>query len=67
MACSHHATNSNYLDSGISLSQVSVMSTMQTQALYAVLREFDLSNLQSGLSVDEAASINASVHAERAL
>ena len=29
MACPHHETNSSYLESGISLPQVSVMSTMQ--------------------------------------
>ena len=39
MACRHHAMNSSDLGSGISLPQVSVMSTMQTQALYAVLRD----------------------------
>ena len=33
MACRHHATNSSDLESGISLSQFLVMSTMQTQAL----------------------------------
>ena len=33
------------------------MSTMQTQALYAVLRDFDLANSSRGLSVDEAASL----------
>ena len=39
MACHHHATNSINLESGISLPQVSVMSTMQTQAIYDVLRD----------------------------
>ena len=33
MACRHHATDSSDLESGISLPQVSVMSTMQTHAL----------------------------------
>ena len=42
MACRHHATNLSHLESGISLRQVSVMSTMQTQALFAVLRDFNL-------------------------
>ena len=55
MACRHHATNSSDLESGISLPQVSVMSTMQTQAIYAVLRDFDLADSRRGLSVDEAA------------
>ena len=32
---------------------------MQTQALYAVLRDFDLADSQRGLSVDEAASLQA--------
>ena len=59
MVCRHHATNLSNLESGISLPQVSVMSTMQTQAIYAVLRDFDLANLQSGLSVDETASLRA--------
>ena len=59
MACHHHATNSSDLESGISLPQVLVMSTMQTQALYAVLRDFDLADSQRGLSVDEAASLHA--------
>ena len=36
-----------------------MMSTMQTQALYAVLRDFDLADLRRGLSVDEAASLRA--------
>ena len=35
------------------------MSTMQTQALYAVLRDFDLADSQRGLLVDEAASLRA--------
>ena len=59
MACHHHATNSSDLESGISLPQVSVMSTMQTQALYAVLRDFDLADSRRGLLVDEAASLRA--------
>ena len=59
MACCHHATNSSDLESGISLPQVSVMSTMQTQALFAVLRDFDLADSRRGLSVDEAASLRA--------
>ena len=59
MACRHHATNSSDLDSGIFLPQVLVMSTMQTQALYAVLRDFDLADSQRGLLVDEAASLHA--------
>ena len=52
-----HATNSRNLESGISLPQVLVMSTMQTQALYAVLRDFDLADSRQGLSVDEVASL----------
>ena len=44
MACRHHATNSSDLESGISLPQVLVMYMMQTQALYAVLQDFDLAN-----------------------
>ena len=59
MACRHHATNSSNLESGISLPQVSVVSTMQTQALYDVLRDFDLVDSRQGLSVDEAASLQA--------
>ena len=59
MACRHHAANLSDLESGISLPQVSVMSTMQTQALYSVLRDFDLADLQRGLSGDEAASLKA--------
>ena len=59
MACRHHATNSSNLESGISLPQVSVMSTMQTQALFAVLRDFDLADSRRGLLVDEAASLRA--------
>ena len=35
------------------------MSTMQTQALYAVLRDFELTDSLRGLSVDEAASLRA--------
>ena len=57
MACRHHATNLSELGSRISLPQVSVMSTMQTQALYAKLREFELANSRRGLYVDEAASL----------
>ena len=59
MACRHHAANLSNLESGISLPQVSVMSTMQTQALYAVLRDFDLVDSRRGLSVYEAASLRA--------
>ena len=59
MASRHHATNSSDLESRISLLQVSVVSTMQTQALYAVLRDFDLADSRRGLSVDEAASLCA--------
>ena len=33
------------------------MSTMQTQALYAVLRDFDLADSWRGLSVEKAASL----------
>ena len=47
------------MESGIYLPQVSVMSAMQTQALYAVLWEFDLADLRQGLSVDEAASLRS--------
>ena len=54
MACRYHSTNSSNLESGISLPQVSVMSTMQIQALYAMLRDFDLADSRQGLSVDEA-------------
>ena len=57
MACCHHAKNSRDLESEISLPQVSVMSTMQTQAHFAVLCDFDLADLRRGLSVDEAASL----------
>ena len=57
MACRHHATNLSDLESGISLPQVSVISTMQTQALYAVLHNFDLADSRRGFSVDEAASL----------
>ena len=57
MACSHCATNSSDLESGISLPQVSIMSTMQTKALFAVLRDFDLADSRRVLSVDEAASL----------
>ena len=59
MSCRHHAMNSSNLESGISLPQVSVMSTMQTQALYAVLRDFDLADSRRGFLVDEAASLHA--------
>ena len=59
MACCHHATNSSDLESGISLPQVSVMSTMQTQALFAVLCDFNLADLRRGLSVDEDSSLRA--------
>ena len=59
MACHHHTTNSIDLESGISLPQVLVMSTMQTQALFAVLHDFDLADLRRGLLVDEAASLRA--------
>ena len=48
MACRHHATNSSNLDIRISLLQVLVMPTMQTQALFAVLREFDLADSRRG-------------------
>ena len=59
MACRHHATNSSDLDSRISLPQVSVVSTMQTQALYAVLRDFDFADSQRGFLVDKSASLRA--------
>ena len=59
MAFRHHDTNSSELESGISLPQVLVMSTMQTQALCAVLRDFDLADSWQGLSVDKAASLQA--------
>ena len=59
MACRYHATNSSDLESGISLPQVSVMLIMQTQALYAALRDFDLEESRKGLSVDEAVSLRA--------
>ena len=59
MACRHHATNSGDLESGISLPQFSVMSTMKTQALYAVLRDFDLADSRRELLVDEAAYLRA--------
>ena len=59
MACRHHATNSSDLESGISLPQVSVMTAMQTQELFAVLRDFDLADSRRGLSVDEAAALRA--------
>ena len=35
------------------------MSTMQTQALYTVLQDFDLADSRRGLLVDEAASLRA--------
>ena len=59
MACRQHATNSSDLESRISLPQVLVMSTMQTQALYDVLQDFDLADSRRGLLVDEAASLQA--------
>ena len=59
MAFRHHANNSSDSESGISLSQVSVMSIIQTQALYAVLWDFYLADSRRGLSVDEAASLRA--------
>ena len=59
MACRHHATKSSDLESRISLPQISVMSTMQTQVLFAVLCDFDLADSRRGLSVDEAASLRA--------
>ena len=33
------------------------MSTMQTQAIFAVLRDFDFADSRRGLSVDEATSL----------
>ena len=57
MACRHHATNLSELGSRISLPQVSVMSTMQTQAIYAMLQDFDLADSRRGLSVDKTASL----------
>ena len=57
MACHHQVTNSSDLEREISLPQVSAMSTMQTQALYAVLWEFDLADSWRGLLVDKAASL----------
>ena len=57
LACHHHTTNSSNLESGISLPQVSLRSTMQTQALYAVLQDFNLADSRRGLLVDEAASL----------
>ena len=48
MVCRHHATNLSDLESGISLPQVLVISTMQTQALYSVLRDFDLADSRRG-------------------
>ena len=59
MAFRNHAMNSSDLESGISLTQVLVMSMMKTQALYAVLRDFDLADSRQGLLVDEAASLRA--------
>ena len=59
MACRHHTTNSSDLESEISLPQVLVMSTMQTQALFAVLRDFDLADSRRGLSVDEAVRLKS--------
>ena len=57
MVCRHHAINLSDLESGIYLPQVLVMSTMQTQALYAMLQHFDLANSRRGVSVDGAASL----------
>ena len=57
MVCCHHATNSSDLESVIFLPQVLVMSNMHTQALLAVLHDFELADLRRGLSVDEAASL----------
>ena len=57
MACHHQVTNSSDLESGISLPQASALSTIQTQALYAVLWEFDLADSWRGLLVDKAASL----------
>ena len=57
MACRHHTKNPSNLESRISLPQVMVMYTMQTQALYVVLPDFDLADLRRGLSVDEAAHL----------
>ena len=59
MACCHHATNPSDLESGIFLPQVLVMSNMQTQALFTMLRYFDLADSRRGLSVDETASLQA--------
>ena len=61
MACRHHATNSIDLESRIYLQQVLVMLTMQTQALFAVLRDFDLAESRRGLSVDEAVSLRSKI------
>ena len=59
LACRHHGTNSSNLESGISLPQVLVMSTMKTQALYAVLRAVDLADSRRGfLSPEPRASSN---------
>ena len=57
MECQHNAMNSSDLESGIYLPQVSVISTMYTQALYIVLQDFDLADSRRGLPVDEAASL----------
>ena len=59
LVCRNHARKLSDLESGISLPQVSFMSTMQTQALFAVLCDFDLADSRRGFSVDEAASLCA--------
>ena len=59
MSCRNHATNSINLDSAISLPQVLVMYMMQTQALYAVLQDFDVADSPQGFLVAEAASLQA--------
>ena len=59
MECRHHAKNSSDLESGISLPQVLVMSTMQTQALYAMLKHFDSADSRLGVLVDGGASLRA--------
>ena len=63
MACCHHATYSSDLESGISLPQVLIMSTMQTQALYAMLQDFDLADSRRGLLVDKVASLRTKLGA----
>ena len=45
------------MESGISLPQVLVMLAMQTQALFAVLGDFDLADLWRELLVDKAAAL----------